>query len=461
MPPHKKSFLDRLLLGYSFDLDREAFSLVAINYILILIFGVVVAILHFIEKDLLPITYRYHAIILLSVLNLWLLRKHLVNLARALILIYLPLLVLILPPVGGVFSNEFYFWFQYIPIGLSIIPHFIFHPVRQRIPLYITLVIYLLFSIFIDSYLIYFSDGSEQIIPFVIENRFYYRLVPAFLFLFVNLALRLLFVKNHQFMTIMDTQHEELLQSEKMASLGILTSGLAHEINNPLNFISGSLNALNSLKDKYLNLESELTDDKKEIIRLINQVMDNSFEGVERASGIIAKLGHFANPKTKNELEEAELELLLQSVVRSFELRLPYYIDLTLDLEKGLKILCHEQELKLVFTHILRNAIDALETKEKGERETIAVSTARESHNRKPYFRISFSNSGPAIPDKDLKHIFDPFFTSREAGEGIGLGMSLSYMIIKEHGGKMEVKNQSGLVRFDIFFPAWRSDVSN
>ena len=99
----------------------------------------------------------------------------------------------------------------------------------------------------------------------------------------------------------MDTQQEELVQSEKMASLGILTSGLAHEINNPLNFISGSLNALNSLKDQYLNLESDLTVEKKEILRLINQVMENSFEGVERASSIISKLGHFANPKVKKE----------------------------------------------------------------------------------------------------------------------------------------------------------------
>ncbi len=456
----KRSFIDKLLLGYSFDLDREAFSLVAINYFLIILFGIVVVLLHTLEKDLVPLTYRYHAIIALSLLNLWLLRKHLVKQAQILILVSLPFLVLILPPLGGVFSDEFYFWFPYIPIGLSIIPHFILHPIRQRLILYIALAIYLSLSIFIDGFLIFLSDGSEQIIPFVIENQFYYRLIPAFLFLFVNLALRLLFIKNLQFKTIMDTQHEELVQSEKMASLGILTSGLAHEINNPLNFISGSLNALSSLKEKYINLETDPTADKEEIIKLMDQVMGKAFEGVERASNIISKLDFFAHPKTKQEREEINIERLISTVLRSIESRLPYYIDLTTDIQKDLKVRGHEQQLKLVFTHILRNAIDALESKEKGGRETIDISAARESRSRRPYIRISFCNSGPAIPDEDLKHIFDPFFSSREAGEGIGLGMSLSYMIIKEHGGKLEVKNQSGIVRFDVFLPAWSEEIS-
>jgi signal transduction histidine kinase len=455
----KNSIFDRLLLGYSFNLDREAFSLVAINYFLIILFGTVVVLLHTIEEDLVPISYRYHSIIVLSFVNLWLLKKHRVNLARILILVSLPFLLLILPPLGGVLSDEFYFWFPYVPIGLSILAHFILHPSHQKIQLFIILLIYLILTIFIDAYLIYFNDGSEQIIPIVLENRFYYRLIPAFLFLFVNLALRLLIVKNLRFKTIMDTQHEELVQSEKMASLGTLTSGLAHEINNPLNFISGSLHAMSTLKDKYISHETEHTAEKEEILKMIAQVMDSALEGVERASNIISKLGFFAHPETQKEKEELDLKTLIQSVLNGIESRLPYYINLTTDLQNDLKVLGHEQQLKLVFTHILRNAIDALESKKKEGRETIEISAARESHNRKPYNRISICNSGPGIPEKDLKQIFDPFFSSREAGEGIGLGLSLSYMIIKEHGGKLEVKNQSGVVRFDVFLPAWTDNL--
>lgn len=457
----KKSFFDRFLLGYSFDLDREAFSLVAINYFLIIVMALVVTILHTFEKDLFLVTYRYHAIIVLSILNLLLLRWHMVGLAKGLILVSLPFMILILPPLGGVHSDEFFFWFPYVPIGLSIVAHFILHTVRERLILFITVMCYLFLSIFIDSYLIYMSDGTEQIIPFVLENRFYYRLIPVFIFLFVNLALKLLFFKNFQFKRVMDTQYEELVQSEKMASLGILTSGLAHEINNPLNFISGSLNALNSLKNKYINPRNENSGEQARLQKLVDQLMGSAYEGVERATDIITKLGHFANPGINQEKEEVNFQILMRSVLISIDARLPYYINLTTDIQQDLLVRCHEQQLKLVITYILRNAIDALETKEKGARENIDISATRISYDRKPFTKISIFNSGPEIPEKDLKHIFDPFFSSREAGEGVGLGMSLSYMIIKEHGGKLEVKNQAGMVRFDIFLPDWQEEISN
>lgn len=244
-----KSLYQRLSLGYNFDQDSEAVSLVYINYFLIILFGVVVFLLHVVEEDLRLVSYRYHGIIAFSFLNLWLLKKRLIKPVRIIILITLPFFLLILPPLGGVFADEFYLWFPYVPIGLCLIPHFILHPVRHRVLLYISLAVYLTLTLFIDSYLILLSDGAEKIIPIVIENRFYYRLIPMFLFLFVNLALRLLFVKNLQVRTVIEAQQKDLIQSEKMASLGILTAGLAHEINNPLNFISGSLNAL---KGKYI-----------------------------------------------------------------------------------------------------------------------------------------------------------------------------------------------------------------
>lgn len=451
----RKSLYERITLGYSFGLEREAYSLVFISYFLIILFGVVVIILHVFEEDPLPVTYRYHGIIIFGLLNLLLLRKRLINIARIIILGCLPFLLLILPPLGGVLADEFYFWFPYVPIGLSIIPHFILHPERHRAALYITLSFYLLLSLFIDSYLILLSDGSEKIIPIVIENRFYYKLIPVFLFLFVNTALRLLFVKNYQFRTIMDDQQENLAQSEKMASMGILTSGLAHEINNPLNFISGSLHALDTLKKEYIEKDSELTPEKKNLLKQINQVVDKAFEGVNRATNIISKLTFFAHPEVSQEKVELNLNLLLQTALRSIESILPYYINLTTDIPKDLIILGHEQQLRLVFSHIIRNAIDALESQEEKKREAIYISAAKESHERRPYTRISFSNSGPAIPEESLKHIFDPFFSSRETGEGLGLGMSLSYMIIREHGGKMEVKNEMGLVKFNVYMPAW------
>jgi len=92
--------------------------------------------------------------------------------------------------------------------------------------------------------------------------------------------------------------------------------------------------------------------------------------------------------------------------------------------------------LKLWF---LRNIVDAME--------------AEKNKGRKPYTRISVLNSGPSIPEKDLKHLFDPFFSSRDPGAGVGLGLSISYMIIKEHGGLLEVSNEDEMVRCDATCP--------
>ena len=280
------------------------------------------------------------------------------------------------------------------------------------------------------------------------------------MFLFVNGALSLLFLKNYQFRKIMDAQQEELVQAEKMSSLGILTSGLAHEINNPMNFISGSLNALNTLKEEYLKLDSESTPEKKKILERIDHVVDSAFEGVERATNLISKLKFFSNPGVKQKMLEVNLESIIQSVLRSIESKLPYNISLSTKIPGNLKVFCHEQQIRLVFTHIIRNAIDAFETKEDNQRESLEIIASRESINRHPFSKISFFNSGPTIPEDSLKHIFDPFFSSRDVGEGEGLGMALSYMIIKEHGGKMEVSNEDGKVRFDVFLPAWVEKIS-
>lgn len=455
MRKNQKSFFERISLGYSFGEDREALSLVFINYFTIIIFGLVVLLLHCVENDLVPATYRYHSIVVLSLLNIWLLQRRQINIARVLILVSLPFLLLILPPLSGILSDEFYFWFPYVPIGFSIIPHFILNPIRHRTPLLITLAIYLSLSLFIDDYLIFFSDGSEKIIPLVIENRFYYKMIPLLLFLFINGVLHLLFVKNHQFKEIMDIQREDLILSEKMASLGTLTSGLAHEINNPLNFISGSLNALNTLRKNYRQSEAKPRPEETKANKQMDQVIASAFEGVDRATEIISKLESFANPEGNQDRRKIKLDVLINDTLRSLESRLPYYINLIVEIPGDLKVQCNEQQLRLVFSHIIRNAIDALESMEKQGRETIRISVSRESLKRKPYICISIYNSGPVIPEEHIKQIFDPFFSSRDTGEGLGLGMSLSYMIIKEHGGKLEIKNKTPGVCFDVYLPAW------
>ena len=452
MSRNRRHFFERLSLGYSFDKDREILSMVYINYFIILIFSLVVILIHAINDDIIPVTYRYHAVVVIAFLQLWFLKKRLILLTRILILSVLPILLLILPPLAGLFDDEFYFWFPYVPIGLSLIPHFILHTTRHRAVLISVLAAYLILGLFIDSFMMYLDEGQRRIVPIVQDNRFYYKLIPALIFIYVNVALGLLFAKNHRYEEIMQMQQEDLIQAEKMASLGTLTAGIAHEINNPLNFISGSLNAMKTLKERYIQHDSANSEIRGEIIQQMDQVIENSFEGVSRATDIISKLSFFANPE-QGIRKETNLAQLLQKTLSSIESKLPYYIHLESDVPQSQMIWCNEQQMRLVFSHILRNAIDAFESSHGRERELIRIESSEEARERNTFSRISFSNSGPAIPEEDMKHIFDPFFSSREVGKGVGLGMSLSYRIVKEHGGNIEATNQEGMVRFDVFLP--------
>ena len=459
MTPKRTLWREKIWMGYSFGEDRESTFLLMINYVIVILFFLIVIILYTHGEELEPITYRYHSLVLIGLLNLWLLWKKKVNAVRVIILVSFPVALLILPRLGGIQSDEFYFWFPYIPLGMSVIPHFILEPVRQRVVLFLTLGCYLLLGIFMDDYLIVTSDGSESIVPIVEANRFYYKLVPAILFVFVNATLRILFVLNHRYREIMQNQQEVLIQGEKMSSLGILTGGLAHEINNPLNFISSSLNALKTLMAEYFHPDEDRVKQREELMQQMEKVSGKAFEGVERATDIIRKLEFFSNPGVQQERNEIHLQSLVNMALRSIESSLPYYVRIESDIPGELKIMGNEPKIRLVIIHILRNAIDAMESASEKRPETIRIIATRKSRERKPYVMISMLNSGPPIPEKDLKHIFDPFFSSRDPGDGVGLGMSLSYMIIRQHGGIMEIGNQEDMVRVDIYLPAWAETV--
>jgi signal transduction histidine kinase len=157
----------------------------------------------------------------------------------------------------------------------------------------------------------------------------------------VNVALGLVFAKNYSYQQIMLKQQNELIHAEKMASLGILTTGIAHEINNPLNFISGGLHALNTLKAEYEKTEGPLSPEQKKLKKQMEKIMENSMEGVLRASDIITSLSFFANPG-KAVKQDHDLEQVLYSVMLSVEKRVPYHISISKDIPPGFIIRCYQ-----------------------------------------------------------------------------------------------------------------------
>jgi C4-dicarboxylate-specific signal transduction histidine kinase len=232
-------------------------------------------------------------------------------------------------------------------------------------------------------------------------------------------------------------KQEQLVQAGKLATLGELTTGVAHELNNPLNNIGLFVgNVLDQVRvDRF---------DKESIVHDLERAM----EQVRKATAIISHLRTFGraapvslDPVDVDEVIERSL-LLMQEQLR---LRA---IDVELDLcSDELIVLGYAIQLEQVFINLLTNARDALA---ESRRKTIRIATSREDDSVK----IRFADTGPGIPRELEKRIFDPFFTTKEVGTGTGLGLSITYSILKEHGGEITVETGRGRGRGASFLIA-------
>lgn len=263
---------------------------------------------------------------------------------------------------------------------------------------------------------------------------------------------------------------QQLIQSEKMASLGTLTAGIAHEINNPINFVYAGVNSLkkdfddievvinklnelnpdsNNLKEKILEIE-KLKEEYyfDEAFEAIPEIISGIKEGASRTAEIVDGLRTFARMDGDklirvniNESIDASLLILKNKFKNIIKIKRNY--------ENIPEVLCNPGKISQVIINVLANAIDALlETKK--ENKKIIINTTFNKSNVK----LSIEDNGPGIPDDIKVKIFDPFFTTKEIGKGTGLGLSISYNIIKEHKGKMEVITEEGKgTKFIIILP--------
>jgi len=243
---------------------------------------------------------------------------------------------------------------------------------------------------------------------------------------------------NNQLKATMDDlqkTQEQLVQSEKMASLGVLSSGVAHELNNPLNFIKGGVNALGDhLKDIG---ESKLVEIKT-YIDIIN-------EGVNRATAILKSLSHFSR-QTDQQNESCHIHKILDNCLLMLNNKLKHRIVIEKNYTPGSDVVKgNEGRLHQAFLNILSNAEQAIEGK-----GIIHIET-KVSEN---VISISITDTGCGIPYENLSRIRDPFFTTKAPGEGTGLGLSITYKIIENHAGKILVTSeQTKGTKFVISLP--------
>ena len=250
-------------------------------------------------------------------------------------------------------------------------------------------------------------------------------------------------------LTELKATQSQLIQSEKMASLGELTAGIAHEIQNPLNFVNNFSEVSNELIDE---MKEELSkgnyDDAKEIADDVKQNLEKITHHGKRAGDIVkGMLQHSRNtsnatkePTDINKLADEYLRLAyhgLRAKDKSFNATMKTYFD-----ESLVNISIIPQDIGRVILNLITNAFYAVNEKKKsgieGYEPTVLLSTKKENNK----VLIIVKDNGNGIPKNILDKIFQPFFTTKPTGQGTGLGLSLAYDIVKAHGGELKVETK-------------------
>ncbi|HEY5346087.1 MAG TPA: ATP-binding protein [Verrucomicrobiae bacterium] len=262
---------------------------------------------------------------------------------------------------------------------------------------------------------------------------------------FREFVLRLELDKNRAALETSLTQLKEneaqLVQSEKLASLGRMSAGMIHEINNPLNFATTGLFTLRK-KGKYLAAEQQA--DYADILKDVE-------EGVNRVKTIISDLRMFTHPDTELRDRVAVGEVVT-AALRFLNNECKEKVEFEQDLPANQTIWANKNKLIHVLTNLLQNSLDAMKTKTfTDEKPTVKISGRMENG----VSFLSVRDNGPGIAAANLDKIYDPFFTTKDVGEGMGLGLSIVYRIVREAKGKVFVRTEVGkFCEFTLEFPA-------
>jgi len=233
-------------------------------------------------------------------------------------------------------------------------------------------------------------------------------------------------------------QQELLIQTQKLETIGILSAGLAHEINNPLAYVRANLCYLQDFREVFEKSLSQSEGPDAQDLNELDQILEETLEGVERISKLVDNLRRFSRlPETANECV-VDLNQVVASAIVLAELHRHGSVRVTSRLEPGLPhILASEERLNQVVVNLLVNAKQALADQAQG---LIVVSTRSDGE----WVELCVADDGPGISEHLVQKIFEPFFTTKGPDEGTGLGLAITHEIIREHGGRMEVKSKPG-----------------
>ncbi len=222
----------------------------------------------------------------------------------------------------------------------------------------------------------------------------------------------------------------KLLQSEKLAGIGTLASGIAHEINNPLAGILGMAEAIRDEND----------------IALIKSYSNDIIQYAINTGNIVKELSAYSRSARNEGSSTIDISLIMENSLKMAKHSESFIgIDVVTDLEKDCSVIANGGEMQQVFVNLIVNALHAM-----GNKGTLTIGCRREG----AFIKAAISDTGHGIPEKELPHIYDPFFTTKPAGKGTGLGLYVTYKIITKYKGTIDVESKvGGGTTFTIKFP--------
>jgi len=269
-----------------------------------------------------------------------------------------------------------------------------------------------------------------------------------------------------EILTKLKTTQSQLIQSEKMASLGILTAGIAHEINNPVNFITSSIFALESISEsvekvfaEYQMITPQNAQDKIKEIERIKEDVDFEFKlkyltnmvagimtGANRIASIVSSLRTFTQQDDQS-MQYTDINENIDATLAMLQHEIRDRITIEKHFDKIPPVYCFAGKLNQVFMNLLINAIQSI-----AEKGTITIETSQIAATAELMIRIK--DTGCGIPPEIQEKIFQPFFSTKEVGKGTGLGLYLCYGIIKQHNGTITLESSAGMGSvFEILIP--------
>lgn len=247
-----------------------------------------------------------------------------------------------------------------------------------------------------------------------------------------------------------------IIHQEKMASIGQLAAGVAHEINNPMGYITSNMNSLWRYAEKlaqFIEIQEQIIEkcadgetktlikDLKQQIKLdfvmkdFRDLISESLEGSERVTKIVQDLKSFSRAEGEEAIP-ADLNEFIKSTINVVKNEIKYVAELELNLGDIPTVLCHPQQISQVVMNLLVNAAPAIKTK------GVISLTSKQVGD---VVEISVTDNGVGIAPENIQKIFEPFFTTKELGKGTGLGLAISADIIRKHGGELLVQSELGV----------------